>query len=161
MRIVILAAVVLVLIFGLVVFFGAPYLPTLKPQTSLALDMLKLKSGQTLLELGSGDGRILAAAAERGIYTIGIELNLLLVIYTKLRYWKYRKFISVRWGNFWLKPLPECDGIYTFLHTRFMQKLDNKIIQDLQKPVKLVSFGFELPNRKPVQEKSGLFLYKY
>jgi ribosomal protein L11 methylase PrmA len=70
---------VLVILFGFVVAFGAPYLPTLRPQITMALDMLDLKKGQTLLELGSGDGRVMMAAAERGWNVIGYELNPLLV----------------------------------------------------------------------------------
>ncbi|MDQ3093943.1 MAG: class I SAM-dependent methyltransferase [bacterium] len=143
------------------VFFGAPYLPTLKGQTKVALDLLDLKAGQTLLELGSGDGRLLRAAAERGIYSIGIELNLLLVVYSKLRHWRYRRYIDVRWNNFWFQHLPEADGIYVFLHTRFMQKLDNKVTQDITQSVKLVSFAFKIPVKKPVKSKKGMFLYVY
>jgi hypothetical protein len=39
-----------------VIFLGAPYVPTLNKQRETALDLLKLKSGQTLIDLGSGDG---------------------------------------------------------------------------------------------------------
>ncbi|MDQ2973023.1 MAG: class I SAM-dependent methyltransferase [bacterium] len=151
----------IILIFGTVVFFGAPYLPTLKGQTKVALDLLDLKAGETLLELGSGDGRLLRAAAEKGVYSIGIELNLLLVIYSKLRHWRYRRFIKVRWNNFWIHQLPETDGIYVFLHTRFMQKLDNKVTQEITQPVKLVSFAFKIPDKTSITSKKGMFLYEY
>ena len=47
---------ILVISFGFVVFVGPPYLPTLDKQVRTALDLLDLKKGQTLLELGCGDG---------------------------------------------------------------------------------------------------------
>lgn len=68
-----------IIIFGFVILFGAPYLPTLKPQIKIALDMLDLQPGQTLIEIGSGDGRVLKAAAERGWNAVGYELNPVLV----------------------------------------------------------------------------------
>jgi SAM-dependent methyltransferase len=80
----------LVLLFGFVVIFGAPYLPTLKKQTAEALDLLDLKPGQTLLELGCGDGRVVKAAAQRGLKVTGYELNPILVIIAKLNTIKYR-----------------------------------------------------------------------
>lgn len=151
----------LVFCFGLVVFFGAPYLPTLKKQTEEALELLDLKPGQILLELGSGDGRVLRAAAEEGIYAIGYELNPLLVAYSYFRHFKYRRLISLKWTNFWYSSLPESDGIYTFLHTRFMKKLDKKISHESTKPIKLVSYAFEVPGRKPQKTLGGLYLYSY
>ncbi len=147
--------------FTYVIAFGAPFLPTLRARTGEALDMLNLDPGQTLLELGSGDGRILRAAAERGVYAIGYELNPLLVLWSKLHTWRYRRLISIRWGNYWRGELPPTDAIYVFLLKPYMQKLDKKIIQDYKDPVKLVSFGFTIPNKTPAAELNGLYLYLY
>jgi hypothetical protein len=42
-----------------------------------------------------------------------------------------------------------------------MKQLDNKIIQDIRKPVKLVSFAFYVPDRKPEKQKGSVYLYTY
>jgi SAM-dependent methyltransferase len=144
-----------------VVLFGAPYLPTLKKRAEDAFDLLDLKPGQILLELGSGDGRILRMAAKKGIKGIGYELNPLLVWYSQARNWRYRKLISFKCRNFWQVKLPECDGIYTFLLDKYMLKLDKKIIQEKHKSVKLVSFAFKIPDKKIIKQKNALFLYNY
>lgn len=154
-------ALLLVLVFGFVVAFGAPFLPTLKAQQDAALDLLDLKPGQVLTELGSGDGRILRAAAERGITAIGYELNPVLVVWSRARNWRYRRLITVHWKNYWRHKLPVTDGIYVFLLDRYMKKLDKKIIQESCKKVKLVSYAFKVPDKKPVKELEGLFLYSY
>lgn len=150
-----------ILIFSFVIAFGAPFLPTLKVRTAEALDLLDLKPGQALLELGSGDGRILRAAAERGICATGYELNPVLVLWSRLTNWKYRKYITVRWANYWRHKLPVTDGIYVFLLNPYMKKLDTKITQDITAKVKLVSFAFEVPGKKPTKVLNGLFLYTY
>ena len=156
-----LVGIFVVLIFSFVIFFGAPFLPTLPARTFDALDLLDLKAGQTMLELGSGDGRMLREAAKRGIRGIGYELNPLLVIYSRLLSWRYRKLVTIKWGNFFRHELPKTDGIYAFLLTPFMAKLDKKIVQEYRRPVKLVSFAYKIPNRKPTKEKNGQFLYIY
>jgi hypothetical protein len=155
-----LAAIIFVC-FVFVVAFGAPFLPTLKSRAPDALKLLGLKPGQTLVELGSGDGRLLRLAAEQGIYAIGYELNPLLVMWTYLVHWRYRKYITIRLGNFWHHKFPEADGIYTFLLDPYMPKLDKKITQEITKKVKLVSFAFEIPGKKPVKEINGMRLYTY
>lgn len=154
----------LFIIFGLftfVILFGAPFLPTHKLREADALDMLDLKPGQTLLELGSGDGRILRLAAKQGIKAIGYELNPLLVAYSLLRTWPYRHLVSVRMRNYWQVKLPPTDGIYVFLLKPYMNKLNTKIEQECRKPVKLVSYAFSIPDKKPTKESRGMFLYHY
>lgn len=147
--------------FTFVVAFGAPYLPTLRIRVPEALDLANLKPGQTLIELGSGDGRVLEAAAKRGIKSIGYELNPLLVVYSKLRLLKYRKTTKVIWGNYWQKKWPKADAIFVFLLQPYMEKLNTKIEQNYPDGIKLVSFAFTIPNKKPQKEQNGLYLYRY
>ena len=147
--------------FGGVLLAGAPYLPTLTPQMTAALELADLKPGETLLELGFGDGKVLIAAAKRGTRVVGYELNPILVAITWLRTRKYRKQVIIIWGNFWRQPWPEADAIFTFLLPRYMEKLDKKVIQYKHKPVKLVSFAFQIPDRAPAAEQAGVRLYLY
>src|SRR5437868_4204180 len=110
-----LASMWLILLFGFVVFFGAPYLPTLKKSRTSALDLLELEPGQTILELGCGDGALVLAAAERGLKVIAYELNPILVLVSIIRTWKYRKHVRIIWANYWWHMWPRTDGIYVFL----------------------------------------------
>lgn len=155
-------AVWLILLFGFVIFFGAPYLPTLRVQKEAALDLLDLEPGQTLIELGSGDGTMLIAAAERGFKAIGYELNPILVIISYIRTYKYRKYVKVIWGNYWAHMWPRADAVYVFLLDRFMEKLDKKIVQNYpEQKIKLASHAFKIPSKEFVAEKKGVYLYEY
>lgn len=160
-EILLIIGVIVFFVFNFVVMYGAPFLPTLKHQVPKALELLDLKPGQTLLELGSGDGRVLIAAAQTGIYSIGIELNPILVIYSWLRTRKYGDKVKIKWGNYWKVTWPQTDGIFVFLLTPYMEKLNNKIVQEYKKPVKLVSFAYQIHSRHLVKEHNGLYLYKY
>lgn len=155
---------ILVLVFGFVILFGAPYLPTLKKQTDQALDLLGLKPGQTLLELGCGDGRVVKAAAKRGLAVTGYELNPILAVIAWLNTFKYRGQVKIVWGNYWRKQWPETDAIFVFLLDKYMKKLDKTIVQKVAqqgRPIKLLSFTFKVPGRKIDAKQQGLFLYKY
>jgi len=153
-----LALLVLAIAFGGVILRGAPYVPTLDPQARAALELLDLKPGQTLLELGCGDGKVLVTAARAGLNVVGIELNPFLVVVSRLRTWRYRKQVRVLWGDFWQRDWPECDAVFAFLLGRFMGRLDARMRQ-LRKP--LVSFAFKVPERAIDAEKAGVFLYRY
>lgn len=160
-NIALIVCAVLFVAFTFVIAFGAPFLPTLGNRVDDAIKLLSLKPGDTLLELGSGDGRILRAAAERGIKGVGYELNPLLVVYSKILTLKYRKLVQIKWGNYWSKKLPKTEGIFVFLLQPYMQKLDTKIAQNYPNGVRLVSFAFTIPERKPTKQKDGMYLYVY
>jgi SAM-dependent methyltransferase len=174
--------IAMVLSFGFVVFFGAPYLPTLTPQVKAALKLADLKPGDHLLELGCGDGKVLIAAAKQGIHVTGYELNPLLVIISWLRTVRYRKLVKIVWGNFWQVDLPKADAIFVFLLPKYMTRLDTKIVQEQKrwcsnlslptaKPVnpasagaswvKLISFAFTIRGKVVDGEKDGVYLYNY
>ncbi|HET7529279.1 MAG TPA: hypothetical protein VFJ84_03590, partial [Candidatus Saccharimonadales bacterium] len=68
-------AILLIAAYSFVLLFGAPYFPSLSPHVKAGLDLLDLKKGQTVYDLGCGDGRFLKAAARRGIKSVGYELN--------------------------------------------------------------------------------------
>lgn len=151
---------IIVLLFASAIAFGAPFLPTLRKRVPDALELLDLAPGQTLLELGSGDGRILRAAAQCGVKSIGYEINPLLVVWSMLINVRYRKLITVRWRNFWHVPLEPADAIYVFLLDPYMKKLNNKIVQEVKQPIKVVSFAFAFPGHEPLKQINGQMLYK-
>jgi len=150
----------LVICFGFVVLFGAPYLPTHSKQIDIALDLLNLKKGQTLLELGAGDGKVALRALSRGLHVVAIEFNPLLCIIIWLRTRKYRGKIKIMCGNFWALRWPDADGIYVFLLDRYMKKLDTRITMRY-KSIKLASYVFQVPEKAIKAQKDGVFLYNY
>jgi SAM-dependent methyltransferase len=155
------ACIILLICFAGVLLVGAPYLPTLKPQVEAALELAELKPGQTLIELGCGDGRVLLAAARQGAQAVGYELNPLLALIAWLRTRRYHRQVRVVWGDFWRANWPPTEVIFAFLLPRYMGKLDKKCIQCKHKPVKLVSFAFQVPGKRPTAKRQGVFLYTY
>jgi hypothetical protein len=161
MFILILIIFILLACFAFVIAFGAPYLPTLKRQRQSALELLNLNPGQLLFEPGCGDGRMLLAAAKKGIKGIGYELNPILFVIAKIITWRYRNQVKIKHGNYWQAEWPKADGIYVFMLQKFMAKLNKKIVHCNYKNIKVLSYAFTIPGKEPVKEKDGLFLYKF
>lgn len=159
MDILILVVSVVVLLFSFVVLFGAPYVPTLRDNMMAAFDLLDLRPGETLIEVGSGDGRMLLEAARRGYHAVGYELNPLLVILSRWRTRKYTDKVQIIWGNAFKKQWPEAQGVYVFGVAFIMPKLYKKITQEIDHPIKVVSFGFEFADIQKSATKKGMHLY--
>jgi len=151
--------------FAVVLLKGAPYLPVRRKEQQLALDLLELQPGDTVVDLGSGDGAFLLAAAKAGLVAYGFELNPILCLVSKVRCWKYRRQVHIYWGDFWKVDFPaETKGVYVFLLDRFMERLGKKLerqSQVLRRPLKVVSYTFQIPGRKPQAQKGGLFRYDF
>ena len=147
--------------FGIAVFVGAPYLPILNRDAQQLLDLAHLKPGQTIIDLGSGDGRLLRAAAKRGVRGVGYEINPWLVWVSRLVCWRYRNLVTIYLADYWRVKLPPSDTIYVFLLDRYMTKLDHKLTHELTRPTQVVSYVFEIPGRTPVRRNRNTCVYQY
>jgi ribosomal protein L11 methylase PrmA len=156
--------IVLIILLSLqfvVLFLGAPYVPTLNKQREAALDLLNLKPGQTVIDLGCGDGAMLIAAAKRGYKAVGYEINPVLVFICWLRTRRYRGQVKIIRGNFWQKKWPQADAVFVFLTERYMERLNENMKNRFKNPVKLVTYGFSIKDKKPTSVQGACFLYRY
>ena len=156
-----LLLVLLVLPFGIGAILGAPYVPILRKQSRDLLELASLKPGQTLIDLGSGDGRLLKQAAARGITCIGYEINPYLVFISRLVCWRYRKLVTIHTANLWTIKLPPADVIYVFALDRYMTRLDQKFAAEITRPTIVVSYIFEIPHRQPIRHTPNTYVYQY
>lgn len=146
--------------FGLVVIFGAPYVPSLKPHMHAAFDLLDLQEDDLLLELGAGDGRVMLAALVRGYRVVGYELNPILALIAWLRTRRYGKHARVVWGDAFRASWPtDTKAVYLFGVKRLAAKVDQRLTS---KPgTKFVTVGFEVPGRQVDASKGAVHLYVY
>lgn len=160
----VIITIIFFLVLALPIAFGPPYVPTLRLNIDTALDMLALKPGQTLLDLGCGDGRVLIAAAKRGINVVGVEVSPILALISYLRTHKYRKQVKVHiiWGNYFLAHWPKADAVFGFIIQHQMRRLDKRIEEWRDgRPVRLASFAFQIPDKEPAAHSNAVYLYEY
>lgn len=155
----------LALLFGLVVFRGAPYVPSKKRDLKVAFDELyPLSAKDTLVDIGSGDGIVLREAARRGAKGVGYELNPLLVGISR---WLSRKQPRVRvtLADFWRVRLPQdTTVVYTFGESRDIKKMAAKVAEEatrLDKRLFFISYGFRIDGLRPDASIGAHHLYSF
>lgn len=163
LEIVIVVVVVIFLIFGIVVFFGAPYVPAKSKAIKHAFDDLyHIDAKDLLLDIGSGDGRVLREAARHGARAIGFELNPVLVMIANAISRK-QPHVTTKLANLWTTKFPDQTTIvYVFINSRDASKLVRKVEREatrLGRPLFLMSFAFQL-DAPFVRRDAMHFLYK-
>lgn len=163
--ILLIAIAVVVGLFLLTALRGAPYVPSRSRDLGLAFDELyKLDHRDMLVDIGSGDGRVLLLAAEREARAVGFEINPVLVLISK---WRTRRFagVNTKLADFWLSKLPDDTTIvYTFGDGRDIERMARKVADEaerLKKTIYFMSYGFQLKTIKPYKHNKMHFLYKF
>lgn len=161
-----LLLIILFIFFGLVVLRGAPYVPSRRKYIYQALtDLYPISKKDVLVDLGSGDGVVLRVAAGLKIKkAIGFELNPILVGLSRVLSLK-NKYIYTYFGDYWIMKLPnDVTVVYVFSTDRDINKTANFIQSEsnrLNKTIHLISFAFEVKNKKPVKKLPTYYLYRF
>ena len=128
---------------------GALYVSTSRAKIAAFIDAVPMRTDQTLVDLGCGDGRVLREAQKRyGVHTIGYEINP--VAYLKARLFSFGPDnIKIRRENFWQADLSGADVVFCYLYPDVMKKLAAKLAADLKPGAVVVSSNFSLPGFIP------------
>jgi hypothetical protein len=144
---------------------GAIFIPTPRKIVVKMLEMAEVKEGDTLYDLGSGDGRIIIEAADKyKAKTIGIEADPLRVLWsrTKIRSREMQDRVKVIWGNFFNSDLSEATVVTVYQGKGINRKLVAKLEEELKPGTRVVSYSFIFDGWEPIKEESDskIFLYK-
>ena len=158
-----LAAVVL--LFGFVVFWGAPYVPSHRGDVRKAFDTLyKLGKDDVVVDVGSGDGVILRMASGRGARAVGYELNPALVLITRFLSRKDDR-VRVVLADFWRAKLPqETTLVYAFAVERDIKKLSAKLQAEADRlghSFHAITYGSSFNTPKPLRKLGAHYLYEF
>lgn len=155
----------IVVFIGISAFFGAPYVPSHRKDVKRLFDELTpVSEGDTVLDIGSGDGLVLREASRRGARAIGYEIHPLFVGIAKIASFGDEK-VSVHWANAWIAPFPEdVTLVYAFAVGRDGRKLTEKLQHEanrLGRPLNLVCYGNALPDTEPIESFEAYHLYVF
>lgn len=138
------------LLFYLLLAFitGAPFVPSTSVVSKSMIDIAKIKRGDSIYDLGSGDGRLLFLAAKKGAIAIGLEINPYLVFYSTLKalFSPYNKTMHTYWKNFWKADYTKADVVFIYLLPWKMEKLGQKLLQEMKPGSKIISNSFIFPH---------------
>ncbi|OAD59212.1 hypothetical protein WN48_09478 [Eufriesea mexicana] len=123
-----------------------PYVPATTQQVQNVLQALEGRAG-SLIDLGSGDG------PKSGFKAHGIELNLWLVLYSRLKALITRSFLKTTFirQNLWKHNLKEYDNIVLFGVDQMMKDVETKFVKELQEDCVIVTCRFPLPTMNAIK----------
>jgi len=161
-----------ILIFYLCIAFvtGAPFVPSTDPTARSMINLARVKPDMKVYDLGSGNGKLLFLAAEKGATAIGLEINPLLVLWTWIRKMLSRQSktgfnpadgVTVRWQNFWHTNLSDADVVFVYLLPWRMEKLAAKLKKELKPGTLIVSNSFIFPNWKILRQDKATHVYVF
>ncbi|XP_062820348.1 adenine nucleotide translocase lysine N-methyltransferase isoform X3 [Anolis carolinensis] len=128
-----------------------PYVPASIKQVENVMSLLKGRSGK-MVDLGSGDGRIVLEAYKQGFRpAIGYELNPWLLRRSGYHAWKagcYGKVSFLR-EDLWKVDLSDCKNVTVFLAPSVLLLLERKLLLELPEDARVITGRFPLPNWIP------------
>lgn len=143
-----------------------PFVPTPLPVVYRMLELAGVEEGETVVDLGCGDGRILFTAAERyGARAVGYEIRPGLIEYIRRSAKVKRLDDSVKVVNADLRnaSLENADVITLYLTTDLLSQIRPKLENALQNGARIVSHGFKIPGLIPseAEKRNGKIIYLY
>jgi protein-L-isoaspartate O-methyltransferase len=132
----------------------APYLPTPNTIVDQMLQAVHLKAGETLFDLGSGDGRIVIAAARKyKANAIGVELDdeLAASSISRIAESGLEKNARIIHGDLMQQDYSKADVVTVYLWPEANKKVAALLDIQLKKGARVVSHDFEMGTWKPTQ----------
>ncbi|HPD33974.1 MAG TPA: class I SAM-dependent methyltransferase [Bacteroidota bacterium] len=142
-------AIIVIVIF--VIFFwqfwpiligGAGFTPTPIDKIHKSLDLAELNGNDIFYDLGCGFGDVLKEAEKRAKKTIGVEIDPLRWLISKLR----TKKAKVLLRDFFSLDLSDADVIFIFQYNNVNEKLWDKFQKELKPGTRIISYYWKIDN---------------
>lgn len=129
------------------------YVPTPKDIVRRMLRLAGLRRGETLLDLGAGDGRVLIEGVRRfGARAIGVEIDPERLARIKERLTATRTEAEVIQADFMDVDVSSADVVAMYLSASVNANLAPKLRSELKAGARVVSLDYVLPNWRPERE---------
>lgn len=132
------------------------YVPTPQAVVDAMLDMAKVRKGDVLYDLGSGDGRIPVTAAKRfGVRAVGIDIDpqRIAEANANARGEGVTDRVSFRNTDLFTADISEASVVTLYLLDSLNEKLRPKLLRELKPGTRIVSHAFRMGDWEPEAER--------
>lgn len=145
-------------------FFGAPWHPTSKKMVRRILDFCDAQPGEKIVDLGSGDGRVLMVAAqEYGLHGTGLEIDPAKVAWSRRQVKRagLEHRVRILHRNVFDHDYRDADILYIYMSHQAIDRLFPKILDQLKPTTRIVCYRFCIRGTLPdkVNADKTIFLY--
>lgn len=135
--------------------YTEPYVPIPKDVIPRMLSIACLAPGEVVFDLGSGDGRmVIAAAKDFHAVAVGVEIRTKLVreCRRKVKEIGLSNLVSIRRLNFKHVNLKKADVLALYLSSYTLNLLAPKLMRELRRGVRIVNFDYPFPGKAPTRK---------
>ncbi len=141
------------------------FIPSSDERLEAMIKLAHIKPGFKLLDLGSGDGKVVIALAQRfpSCRVIGVEFNPLLVHTSRkaIREARLEKRVSIVHQDFWHSNLSYFDVVFLYGSSYIMEKMEAKVRKEMKPGSQLISSCFTFPTQRASKVLGGVYLYQF
>lgn len=140
---------------------GAPYVQSADDRLQAIKESVKQANVKRIVDLGSGDGKVVIALAQEGYAADGVELQPWLV-------WRSRRQIKqlglenhakIYWGSMWRFSTTPYDCVVVYAMPHVMDRLKHKLTCELAPKSAVVSNYFVFPDTLAVRRIGNIHTY--
>jgi SAM-dependent methyltransferase len=128
-----------------------PFVPSPQEVVDKMIELAGVKKGDTVYDLGSGDGRIVIAAAKKGAKAVGFEIDPDLVTESRdnIRKTGVRELAEIRNQDILTVDLSPASVVTMYLLPDVNLKLKPNLLSQLKPGSRVVSHSFDMGDWKP------------
>ncbi len=140
-----------------------PFVTTSADHIKTVLDFADIQRDTTVIDLGSGDGRMVLEFAKKGAEVTGYEIKHELVERSRFRIKeaKLSERAIIHEKSFWDADLSLYNIIYLYGMNSIMGRLEEKFAREVKPRTKIISNVFHFRHLKLKQSKNEVNLYIY
>lgn len=133
--------------------YGAPYVPLPATVIDTIIFIAKVSEHDVFYDLGSGDGRLVIAAAMKGAKSVGVESDWLRVMYSRLwiKLLNLEDRARIIHSDIFKVSLSEPTIIHTYLLQETNDKLQHKLETETTKGTKIISSAFTFSESEKIK----------
>lgn len=167
LRVIALVLLLVVIVLWLLVPLttGLPWVPSRDKRIRRALQLADVHPGETVYDLGAGDGRVLVMAArEFGARGVGIEISPVHCLLAVLRFLLTgtSRRIRTHCASMYSYPLADADVIYVYATPEHVTRLRSHLKNQLKPGARVVTLSAEMEGWQPdqIDRDDLVFLYR-
>ncbi|MDP8993664.1 MAG: class I SAM-dependent methyltransferase, partial [Pseudomonadota bacterium] len=142
-----------------------PYVATMEEVVEVMLDLAEVGPSDHVIDLGSGDGRIIIAAARRGATGLGVDLDPARIEEARAsaRAAGVQDRVEFRVQDLFETPISDADVVAIYLLPEINLRLRPRFLSQLRPGARVVSHAFDMgdwrPDRTAEVEGAKVFLW--
>lgn len=141
----------------------SPWWRTNKKTAQIMCKLAKIKKGDIVYDLGSGDGQALLRAGKLGSSGVGIEIDPTRALYSRIlmKLNNLNLKIKIKRANFFDVDLSPATVVIAYLVPKTLSKLKPKLLKELRPGTKIVTFVYKIDLPMIAEDKKNeIYVYK-